>query len=92
MVGAVLFPVRVLLQLLRVYAVYTVLALTFGILFYGSVAVVGGGSVDVAMRAVGALASRMSFQFACLHFLAFLLFRYHIAPRFPDVPPRTSRT
>jgi hypothetical protein len=86
MTGAALFPLRVLLQLLRVYVVYTVLAVAFSTLFFVFLALLGGGNVAVAVRVVGSLASHVSFQFACLHFLAFVSFRYHIAPRFPDVP------
>lgn len=88
MIDVALFPVRVLLQLLRVYVVYAALAAIFGTLFYVTVAILARGDVAAAAGTVGHFATQVTgSMIGILHFMTFLLFRYHIAPRFPGVAP-----
>lgn len=83
-VSALLFPSRVLLQLLRVYAVLLGIGVIVAFAFY---TVAGGGNVAGAAGIVGHFLSLPTFVLGGLHLATFAAFRYYVAPRFPDVSP-----
>jgi hypothetical protein len=78
-IAATLFPIRVLLQLVRAYAVW---ALFVGVMDLAFSALTSGGDLAVAARTV---ASSGAFMFGGLHLMVFASFRYCVAPRFPHV-------
>jgi hypothetical protein len=80
---AVLFPIRVLLQLVRAGAVYAAILSVFRFFF---VALTGGGDLTEAARGVAWFGST-AFGFGCLLMLVFVAFRHFVAPRFPSVSP-----
>jgi hypothetical protein len=80
---AVLFPIRVLLQLVRAGAVFAVI---LSVVPFFVIALTSGGNLAAAAHSVAWFTSA-AFACGCLLMTVFVTFRYVVAPRFPSVSP-----